>query len=134
MGNANVQASPVGEVLTNEEDYTFYDYEAKYTDANGSVSVIPAELEVDTQNRIREIAVRTYKVLNCEGMARVDVFVTKDKEIIVNEVNTLPGFTDISMFPKLWEAGGITYTDLITKLIEMAIERSEDEDKMHTSV
>lgn len=134
MGNTDVQASPVGEVLTNEEDYTFYDYTAKYTDANGSVSVIPAELEVGTQNRIREIAVRTYKVLNCEGMARVDVFVTKNKDIIVNEVNTLPGFTDISMFPKLWEAGGIAYADLITKLIEMAIERSKDEDKMHTSV
>ena len=134
LGNADVQASPVGEVVTNEEDYTFYDYAAKYTDANGSVTVIPAEMEQDTQDRIREIAEQTYKALNCEGMARVDVFVTENKEIIVNEVNTLPGFTDISMYPKLWEAGGISYADLISKLIELAIERSEEEEMVQTSV
>jgi D-alanine-D-alanine ligase len=134
MGNADVKASPVGEVVTNEDSHTFYDYTAKYLDANGSVTMIPADLDKVTQTKIREIAVQTYKTLHCEGMARVDVFVTENKEIIVNEVNSLPGFTDISMYPKLWEAGGIAYADLITKLIELAIERSVDEDKMQTSV
>lgn len=134
MGNENVRASPVGEVVTNADSHTFYDYTAKYLDANGSVTMIPADLNIATQTSIREIAVQTYKALNCEGMARVDVFVTETDEIIVNEVNSLPGFTDISMYPKLWEADGIAYTDLITKLIELAIERSEDEEKMQTSV
>ena len=134
LGNADVKASPVGEVVTNQESHTFYDYAAKYTDANGSVTMIPADLDTEIQNRIQIIATQTYKTLNCEGMARVDVFVTEKNEIIVNEVNTLPGFTDISMYPKLWEAGGISYSDLITKLIDLAIERSEDEDKMLTSV
>lgn len=134
MGNADVKASPVGEVVTNEESHTFYDYAAKYTDANGSVTMIPAQMVEATQNRIREIAIKTYKTLNCEGMSRVDVFLTDTNEIVVNEVNTLPGFTDISMYPKLWEADGIAYADLITKLIDLAIERSEDEEKMQTSV
>ena len=134
LGNAEVQASPVGEVVTNQDNHTFYDYAAKYTDANGSVTMIPAQMDIATQNRIREIAIKAYKALNCEGMARVDFFVTEAGDIIVNEVNSLPGFTDISMYPKLWESGGIAYSELITKLIELAIERSEDEDKMQTSV
>lgn len=134
LGNVDVKASPVGEVVTNNDSHTFYSYAAKYTDADGSVTMIPANLETEVQNRIKDIAVKTYKTLNCEGMARVDVFVTEKNEIIVNEVNTLPGFTDISMYPKLWEAGGIAYADLITKLIDLAIERSEDEEKMQTSV
>lgn len=134
LGNAEVQASPVGEVVTNQDNHTFYDYAAKYTDTNGSLTMIPAQMDIATQNRIREIAIKAYKALNCEGMARVDVFVTEAGDIIVNEVNTLPGFTDISMYPKLWEAGGIAYSELITKLIELAIERSEEEDKMQTSV
>ena len=133
MGNAQVSASPVGEVVTNEDSHTFYDYTAKYLDANGSVTMIPAQIPIDTQNKIREIAIKTYQALNCEGMARVDVFLTENGDIIVNEVNTLPGFTDISMYPKLWEAGGIPYAELITKLIGLAIERSEEEEKMQTS-
>jgi D-alanine-D-alanine ligase len=134
LGNAEAKASPVGEVVTNEDSHTFYDYTAKYLDANGSVTMIPAKMDAALQDKIREIAIKSYKALNCEGMARVDVFLTQQNEIIVNEVNTLPGFTDISMYPKLWEAGGLSYADLITELIHLAIERSEDESKMQTSV
>ena len=98
------------------------------------MTVIPAKLDANLQSEIQHIAIKTYKALCCEGMARVDVFVTESNEIIVNEVNTLPGFTDISMYPKLWEAGGISYSDLISRLIDLALERGEEEDKMQTSV
>lgn len=133
MGNGLVKASPVGEVVTNQQSHTFYDYSAKYTDANGSVTVIPAEMDETTQNRIREVAIKTYKALCCEGMARVDVFLTPNGEIYVNEVNTLPGFTDISMYPKLWGAAGITYSELISQLLELAIQRHEEENTMQTT-
>ncbi|MBT6234496.1 MAG: D-alanine--D-alanine ligase [Bacteroidetes bacterium] len=134
LGNQEIEASPLGEVVTVGEQHTFYSYAAKYTDANGSVTVIPAKLDANLQSEIQHIAIKTYKALCCEGMARVDVFVTESNEIIVNEVNTLPGFTDISMYPKLWEAGGISYSDLISRLIDLALERGEEEDKMQTSV
>lgn len=134
LGNAKVQASPLGEVVTNSDNHSFYSYKAKYTDVVGSVTMIPAALDKNTENRIQAIAIQTYKVLNCEGMSRVDVFVTDAGEIIVNEVNTLPGFTDISMYPKLWEAGGIAYADLIEKLFTFAIERFDEENTMQTSV
>ncbi|MDA8886885.1 D-alanine--D-alanine ligase, partial [Bacteroidia bacterium] len=134
IGNNDVHASPVGEVVTIGENHTFYSYEAKYTDANGSVTVIPAEMDSTTQDRIRDIAIKTYKALNCEGMARVDVFLKDNGDIIVNEVNSLPGFTDISMYPQLWEAGGVSYTELISKLLALAIERNIEDNKMLTSI
>ncbi len=134
LGNSDAIASPVGEVVTNSDNHSFYNYAAKYTDASGSVTMIPAKLDTDIQNRIQEIAIQTYKTLNCEGLSRVDVFVTDEGHIVVNEVNTLPGFTDISMYPKLWEAGGIAYDDLIDKLILLAIQRSNEENTMQTSV
>jgi D-alanine-D-alanine ligase len=134
MGNGDIKASPVGEVLTIGDNHTFYSYDAKYTDANGSVTVIPAEMDEKTQDRIRKIAIDTYKALCCEGMARVDVFLNENGDIIVNEVNTIPGFTDISMYPKLWGAAGISYSELINQLLELALERHTDMNEMKTSV
>jgi len=134
LGNSNPKASLVGEVVTVSDNHDFYSYEAKYIDAQGSKTVIPAELSIDLQKSIQTIAIKTYKTLCCEGMARVDVFVTQDDEIIVNEVNTLPGFTDISMYPQLWEASGINYTDLITELLMLAIERFDNENENLTQL
>ena len=134
LGNSNPKASLVGEVVTVSDNHDFYSYEAKYIDAQGSKTVIPAELSIDLQKRIQTIAIKTYKTLCCEGMSRVDVFVTQDDEIIVNEVNTLPGFTDISMYPQLWEASGINYTDLITELLMLAIERFDNENENLTQL
>lgn len=134
LGNATPKASPVGQVVTIGDSHTFYSYDAKYTDANGSVTVIPADIPEDEQDRIRTLAIETYQALQCEGMARVDVFLKENGEILVNEVNTLPGFTDISMYPKLWEAGGISYSDLITILLNLAKERHGYENSLITSV
>jgi D-alanine-D-alanine ligase len=119
----------VGEVVTVSDNHDFYSYEAKYIDANGSKTVIPADLTQELQKSIQNIALKTFKTLCCEGMARVDVFVTEDDEIVVNEVNTLPGFTDISMYPQLWEASGINYAELISQLLLLAIERFENENE-----
>ena len=83
---------------------------------------------------MREVAIRTYTCLCCEGMARVDVFVTPEGQVLVNEVNTIPGFTDISMYPQMWAKSGLPYSDLITKLLELAISRYEEENKMMTSI
>lgn len=134
LGNTNPKASLVGEVVTINENHDFYSYEAKYIDADGSKTVIPADLSEDLQNRIQTIALKTYKTLCCQGMARVDVFVTPDDKILVNEVNTLPGFTDISMYPKLWEASGIDYTELISKLLVFALERYDNENENLTQM
>ena len=124
LGNNNPIASVPGEVLPRHE---FYSYEAKYLDENGAVLEIPAKLSAEISDSIRQLAIRTFSVLCCEGMARVDSFLRNDSEIIVNEINTIPGFTKISMYPKLWEATGISYRDLIDKLIELALERFERE-------
>jgi D-alanine-D-alanine ligase len=124
LGNNNPIASVPGEVLPRHE---FYSYEAKYLDENGAVLEIPAKLSAETSDSFRRLAIRTFSVLGCEGMARVDFFFRNDSEIIVNEINTIPGFTKISMYPKLWEATGISYRDLIDKLIELALERFERE-------
>jgi D-alanine-D-alanine ligase len=132
MGNESVQASPVGEVVTNVQSHTFYDYAAKYTDANGSTTVIPAQMDNAVQSKIQEIAIKTYKALCCEGMSRVDVFLTARGEVYVNEVNTLPGFTDISMYPKLWGAAGISYSEVISKLLWLALDRHQEDSEMKT--
>ena len=122
LGNENPIASVPGEIVPSHE---FYSYEAKYLDENGAALEIPARLPPATSERIRQLAIKTFSVLCCEGMARVDFFLRNDEEIIVNEINTIPGFTRISMYPKLWEATGISYSELIDKLIELAIERFE---------
>ena len=121
LGNNNPVASGIGEVIPSHE---FYDYEAKYFDDGKSVLVIPAELTESKTEEIREAAVKAYKSLDCCGMARVDFFMEKKTgKVYINEVNTIPGFTKISMYPKLWDAAGVSYSKLIDKLIELAIER-----------
>jgi D-alanine-D-alanine ligase len=129
LGNENPIASVPGEILPRHE---FYSYEAKYLDESGAVLEIPARLPATTSERLRNLAIKTFSVLCCEGMARVDFFLRNDEEIIVNEINTIPGFTRISMYPKLWEATGISYSELIDRLIELAIERFEREKVLKT--
>jgi D-alanine-D-alanine ligase len=123
LGNDNPIAAVPGEILPAKE---FYDYEAKYEDAESRL-LIPADMKDNELEEVRELAVKIYSALDCAGMARVDFLVDKDtNEIYLNEVNTIPGFTKISMYPKMWEAAGKAYKDLITELIELAIERNNN--------
>jgi D-alanine-D-alanine ligase len=131
LGNAKPVASLPGEVLPQAD---FYSYEAKYIDEKGAVLEIPARLTELEIKRIQECAVLTYKSLCCEGMARVDLFLKDDGGIVVNEINTIPGFTRISMYPKLWEVSGLPYSKLIDRLIELAVERFEREQALKTNV
>lgn len=131
LGNDKPIASLPGEIISN---HSFYSYEAKYLDEHGAVLKIPAQLSDDVIKRIQETAVKVFKTLYCEGMARVDIFLTDEGEIIINEINTIPGFTKISMYPKLWEASGISYSELIDRLIELAIQRFDREMQLRTSI
>ena len=130
MGNKKPTASIPGEIIANQE---FYSYDAKYIDEE-SVAVIPAKIDKKTTKKIQELAIRVFKVLNCEGMGRVDFFLKKNGRVVVNEINTIPGFTKISMYPKLWEASGMPLPKLLDKLIELAIERFKKEQKLKTTV
>ena len=124
LGNSEPIASTAGEVIPCNE---FYDYDAKYKSGDSSAVIIPANLPDAVIQKIRDYAVRAFKALDLAGLARVDFFVHKDTgEVYINEVNTLPGFTRISKYPKLWEASGIPYPKLIERLIELAVERFED--------
>jgi D-alanine-D-alanine ligase len=129
LGNDNPIASVPGEILPRHD---FYSYEAKYLDENGAALQIPARLPSETSERIRQLAIKTFTVLCCQGMARVDFFLRNGEEIIVNEINTIPGFTRISMYPKLWEASGIPYRELIDRLIQLALERFQREQQLKT--
>src|ERR1700730_2813968 len=129
LGNDNPVASVPGEILPRHE---FYSYEAKYLDENGAVLEIPAKIPREISERIRQTAIKTFRVLCCEGMARVDFFLRNDEEIIVNEINTIPRFTRISMYPKLWEASGLSYSELIDRLIGFAMEKFEREKGLKT--
>lgn len=119
MGNASPMASVCGEIDSGAE---FYDYDAKYV-TDTSVAYIPARISEDTAEQVREFAVKAYSAIGCQGLSRVDFFVTfADERIVFNEINTLPGFTSISMYPKLFDASGIAYSQLIDKLLEYAME------------
>jgi D-alanine-D-alanine ligase len=131
LGNEEPIASLPGEVIPQAE---FYSYEAKYLDENGAVFEIPARLDRKTVEKIQGLAVRAFKVLCCEGMARVDFFLTPENRLVVNEINTIPGFTRISMYPKLWEASGVSYPELLDRLIQLAFERYEREKLLKTSL
>lgn len=120
LGNEHPEASIVGEVIP---DRTFYDYDSKYSPDSSTRLEIPAQLVPEVAQRVRDLALRTYQVMGCEGYARVDFFVTADNEVIANEVNTIPGFTSISMYPKLWAASGMEYSELLTRILELALER-----------
>jgi D-alanine-D-alanine ligase len=126
LGNDEPLASIPGEVLPSRE---FYSYESKYMDGTSSL-LIPAPLPAEIAEKIRQMAISAYKAVDCAGMARVDFFVEKTTgEIFLNEVNTIPGFTSISMYPKLWGASGLSYTKLVDRLVELALERKADRDR-----
>jgi D-alanine-D-alanine ligase len=130
LGNESPIASLPGEIITRHD---FYSYDAKYIDEKGARLVIPADLPAAVARKTQELAIRTFQVLCCQGMARVDFFLRGDRDVIVNEINTIPGFTKISMYPKLWEASGIPYAELIDRLIQLAIERFRSETRLRTS-
>ena len=127
LGNDTPEASVIGEIVPAKE---FYDYEAKYEldGADESVSIIPAELSAEEKSRIRTMALQAFRACDCAGLARVDFLMVpgangSPAEIVLNEINTLPGFTSISMYPKLWAASGVPYVELIDRLISLAMER-----------
>ncbi|MBN1242114.1 MAG: D-alanine--D-alanine ligase [Spirochaetales bacterium] len=123
LGDAAPRSFPPGEIAPNHE---FYDYEAKYVDPDGAALLIPAPLPPGLSDTIRSLAERAYRVAELSGMARVDFFVSKDDESVwLNEVNTIPGFTHISMFPKMAEAGGLPYAELLEELLALALDRSK---------
>ncbi|MGK9340294.1 D-alanine--D-alanine ligase family protein [Sinorhizobium meliloti] len=112
-----------GEIVP-AESQGFYSYNAKYIDENGAALKVPAELPPEVESKIREMAARAFRALGCEGMARVDFFLTEDMRFLVNEVNTIPGFTDISMYSKAMEASGISYPEIIDRLVEHGLARA----------
>lgn len=130
LGNEYPIASLPGEIIPQHE---FYSYEAKYLDQNGALLEIPAKVTEQQISQIQEYAIKAYKVLCCEGMARVDMFLMQDGQIMLNEINTIPGFTSISMYPKLWEISGLAYSDLIDQLIQLALERFKMEQSLKTA-
>lgn len=133
LGNDDPIASIPGEIIPSRE---FYSYEAKYVDDGEQASqlLIPAPISPDTTERVRDLAVRAYVAIDCAGMARADFLLSGETgELYVNELNTIPGFTAISMYPKLWEASGIPYAELIDRLIGLAIERYQDKERSETS-
>lgn len=130
LGNDEPIASVLGEIIPCNE---FYDYEAKYIDDRSEL-VIPADLPKDLAEQIRDIAIRAFLAVDCAGMARVDFLVERDSlEVYLNELNTIPGFTPISMYPKLWEATGLPYAELIDRLIQLAVERYQEKERTQTS-
>jgi len=130
LGNEDPIASLPGEIVPRRD---FYSYEAKYLDENGAVLKAPAELPEDVVREVQRLSVETFRVLCCEGMARVDFFLRGERELLVNEINTIPGFTRISMYPKLWELSGIPYPELVDRLIRLALERHERERRLRQS-
>lgn len=129
LGNENPQASVVGEIIPGGE---FYDYKDKYIDGKSQVE-IPANIPSHASEQVRDYAVRVFRAIDAAGLARVDFFVSKDDhQVYINEINTIPGFTPISMYPKLWEASGIGYSELIDRLIELALERHAMRSQIHT--
>lgn len=131
LGNEEPIVSLPGEILPQTE---FYSYESKYIDDDGADLQVPAKLSDELVEKVQQICLKAYQTLECEGLARVDVFVTADDEVYVNEINTLPGFTKISMYPKLWEVSGLSYMDLVTRLIKLALERNERDQWLKSSV
>jgi len=126
LGNREPVASVVGEIVAHGE---WYDWAAKY-DEGGMELVVPARVPAEARERVRSVAVDSFVATECEGMARIDFFVTPDGEVVVNEINTIPGFTETSVYAKLFEASGIPYAELLDRLIELALERHERRSKL----
>lgn len=129
LGNENPKASVIGEIVPTKD---FYSYDAKYNDAEGAKMKIPADIDAETEKKLRETAVEAFRIVCCEGLSRVDFFLRSDNSFVLNEINTLPGFTAISMYPKLWGATGISYPDLIANLIGLAIDRHQRDRQLAT--
>ena len=127
LGNDEPVASVAGEIVP--RGHAFYDYEAKYLDEHGAELLVPAQIAPGTLEEVRRMAVAAFRAIDAAGMARVDFFLTREGGLLLNEVNTIPGFTTISMYPKLWEASGVSYPELVDRLIELALERHELERK-----
>jgi len=130
LGNEQPIASLPGEIIPSHE---FYSYEAKYVDPNGAKVEVPADLPPDIVASVQQLSIQAFGVLCCEGLARVDMFLTPEGKLLVNEINTMPGFTQISMYPKAWLASGLEYSELIDKLIELALERAERDKQLFTN-
>ena len=130
LGNDEPMASTLGEIVT---DDGFYSYEKKYIDENAARLKIPAELDETTMQQAQATSIAAYQTLETRGMARVDMFLTASGCIYVNEINTIPGFTSISMYPKLWAASGISYTTLISRLIDLALEEQRAKSELITT-
>jgi D-alanine-D-alanine ligase len=130
LGNEEPEASVVGEVIPGND---FYDYEAKYLDDRSKL-IIPAMLAPGLAEHVRKLAVDTFKALDCAGMGRVDFFADEAKgHVYVNEINTIPGFTSISMYPKMWEASGLPFSQLLERLVDLALERHTEKSLLETS-
>lgn len=130
LGNDQPIASVPGEIIAHHD---FYSYEAKYVDEKGASLIIPAQISQKLQLKIQTTAIAAYQALYCEGMARADFFLTENNTLYVNELNTIPGFTSISMYSKLWAETGIPYSDLVNRLLKLAIDRFESESKLKTT-
>jgi D-alanine-D-alanine ligase len=124
LGNDPPQASLPGEIVISDR-YEFYTFDAKYVDGTAVSIEVPAKLEPKLQDEIRDLSVKAFIALHCEDFARVDLFVSADDKIYINEINTIPGFTNSSMYPMMWKERGVSFTDLITKLIDLCLERNE---------
>ncbi len=131
LGNDYPQASLIGEVITPPNK--FYSYQAKYLNEKTTILKTPTKLPLTITKKIQALALRTFQTLECSGMSRVDMFLTANNKIYVNEVNTIPGFTSISMYPKLWEKSGISQTKLIDKLINFALKKFKEKSRLKTS-
>ncbi len=130
LGNDEPIASVVGEILPGAE---FYDYRAKYLDT-GSQALIPADISPDLADEVRRMAVAAFKAVDAAGLARVDFFLERGTDrLYVNEINTMPGFTEISMYPKLWQASGLSFSELVTRVAELGIERYAERARNETT-
>jgi len=132
IGNQDPKASMPGEIVM-IKDYDFYTYEAKYLDEAAIRIILPAEVDRAITEEIRRISIEAYKALRCEDYARVDLFLTEEGEIVINEINTIPGFTNASMFPMMWKQMGMTFKELVTELIQLCLQRHTDTKDLKTS-
>ncbi|MBK9270784.1 MAG: D-alanine--D-alanine ligase [Saprospiraceae bacterium] len=130
LGNEYPRASALGEIIPQSD---FYSYEAKYLDDHGAILRIPANVKEELAKKIQMAAILAFQSIGAEGLSRVDFFLKPDGDFVINEINTMPGFTEISMYPKLWEFSGIPYSSLIDQLIDLAIERHSRDKKLKTS-
>jgi D-alanine-D-alanine ligase len=130
LGNENPKASVVGAIVPTEE---FYSFEAKYISTTGAKLLIPAPVDAKTAKNIQKTAIKAFQCIGAEGLSRVDFFLREDGSIVLNEINTLPGFTSISMYPKLWEASGLPYSELLDRLIQLGIKRHQKMQQIKTT-